>query len=176
MISEIAKAEKYDFAFSELYERYSRNLFLFCKHYAQSKDDLHNAYQEAWTSLFENIRAGKEIKTTIAFLITVAKRRIYYSLRKSKKKPEIVKLNENMILKIDEEFDSEASQIIYEAINKLDEKYKEALVLHRIAGLKGDELVEITGVSDECIRKRSQRALGKLKLIILELNKDNGNE
>ncbi len=176
MLEEIAKSENYDFAFSELYERYSRNLYLFCKHYAQSKDDLQNAYQEAWISLFENIRAGKEIKSTIAFLITVARRRITDSIRKSKKKPEVVEFNDNMILKIDEEFDSEASQLLFEAINKLDEKYKEALVLNRIAGLNGKELAEISGVSDECIRKRSQRALGKLKLIILELNKDNGNE
>ena len=112
LIAEIAKQEKYDFAFSELYDRYSRNLFLFCKHYAKNNDDLQNAYQEAWTSLFENIRAGKEIKSTIAFLITVAKRRLLDNARKSKSKPEIVELNENMILKIDEAFDSEASQII----------------------------------------------------------------
>ncbi len=149
---------------------------MFCKHYAKNNDDLQNAYQEAWISLFENIRAGKEIKTTIAFLITVAKRRLLDNARKSKSKPEIVELNENMILKIDDAFDSEASQIIYEAINLLDEKYKEALVLHRIAGLQGLELAEVAGVSDECIRKRSQRALAKLKIIIMKLNKDYGNE
>ena len=64
----------------------------------------------------------------------------------------------------------------YEAINLLDEKYKEALVLHRIAGLQGQEIAEISGVSAECIRKRSQRALAKLKIIIMKLNKDIGNE
>ena len=155
-------------AFRELYGRYAKNLHLFCRHNCFNQDIAQNAFQEAWITLFENITAGKKIQSVSAFIVTICRRRIIDSIRKSGKSPGFVPVSEieNTMELIEDDDSAAINQLLEKAIDTLDEKYREAFIMNKINGLKISEIAEITGESSDCIKKRVGRATEKVKNII----------
>ena len=155
-------------AFRELYYRYAKSLHLFSRHNSYNYDVAQNAFQEAWITLFENLIAGKKIQSVSAFLVTVCRRRIIDNIRKAGESPVFVTVTEieDTMEMIEEDDSATRNQLIENAIDSLEEKYREAFIMNKINGLKISEIAEITGESTDCIKKRVSRATEKVKIII----------
>ncbi|MDT3739181.1 MAG: sigma-70 family RNA polymerase sigma factor [Candidatus Kapabacteria bacterium] len=153
--------------FSELYRRYSKQIFLFCNHHSRNSDDAQNIYQESWLSLFEKIKSGEQINSVPAFMVTICRRRIIDSLRNNSSKPDTVDVNDFDNIRTvvpDESF--EINSILNRAIDSLELVYKEAFIMNKINGLNINEIAEITGETYDCIKKRVYRASEKVKTAV----------
>jgi RNA polymerase sigma-70 factor (ECF subfamily) len=145
---------------------YYKELFLYIQKLVQDRDFTSEIVQETYS---RTIQAEKKmpIKNKRAFLYRVAKNLIVDESRKASTKHN-VEYKEEII--VDESLDLEAfiitqdqSQIIYQLINKLPKKRKQAFVLYAIEGFTRKEIAVKLGVSTNAVEKHITRSIIQIK-------------
>lgn len=94
-----------EMAFKQVYEDNRLLFFNFAKKYGLNDDDILDVYQDAYISLYENIKNGKlvELRSSIStYIISIGKYKIMERLRKNKKY-----INDEVLLNRVEEVDNE---------------------------------------------------------------------
>jgi RNA polymerase sigma-70 factor, ECF subfamily len=164
-----------DQAFYVLYNRYALKLNTYCLFRNNTRQTAEDVFQECWIRFDKAIKSGKAVDNVFAYLITIARN---LSIDKHKKEAKQVMVDSENFDRIaldqipnqfqfeNELENEELISLIKIAANSLDDKYKETFVLKRFCDMPYKEIAELTGNSVANIKKRSSRAMEKIKEIL----------
>lgn len=147
-----------------------RFAYWLCKSPTLSQDLVQESFLRAWRSLAE-LRDEKAAK---AWLMTIVRRE--YLRLFERKQFDLTQLDDQPIADhttppLDEQSDSE---VLRQAIGRLDAKYREPLVLQVLGGFSCAEIAVELGISESAVMTQLFRARQKLKAV-LESPKQQGN-
>jgi len=144
--------------FGELYTRYSRKVFLYCRKVLEKNNDVNDAFQETWMQFHSKaIKKETTIHNVGGYLFKIA-RNVCLSKRKTTAEP-IVHYEDIYADSNPSDFEvNEINDLLRRALEVLDFDYREAYVLHELEGLSYEDLSQITGESVAALRNRVWRA------------------
>lgn len=153
------KRQRYESLVDSLYQDVYRYAIWLCRNQPLAEDLVQETFLRAWRSLdsLENDKAAK------AWLFTILRRenaRLYERYR-----PELVDIeNQSVSEAADQEPDAKMErELLLNAINRLDDEYKQPLLLQVIGGFSGKEIAEIMDLNNNTVMTRLFRARSKLK-------------
>ncbi len=164
-------------AFAEIYERYSKRLYAYCRKMLQNSEETNDIFQEVFTKFYHSMQSQTLYGNIMHFLLKIARNLCLNSIRDNRKD---VEFDEFMTPYIGhEQEDFEMKQLLNIAIDTLKGDYKEVFVLRMYEGLNYEEISEIIGENYASVRSKCWRAKEKVKIIIskylneLEINNKN---
>lgn len=150
-----------DEAFRTLYNRHAPRLHAYCTKIIGNSQQADDIFQETWVKFYENIKSDNNKGTIIGFLITIA-RNLCLNYKRDKK--QTVEFEDYHKYFEDNNYNSQENQkLIKMAIDMLEFKYKEPLVLRLYDGLNYSEIAKICNLTSENARKRVFRAKQKIR-------------
>lgn len=155
--------------FLALYKSVHEQLVRFCGSHAYGIMETDDLVQETVLQTMQGFERVKDKSRLIYFMIGVANNIIKNELRRKKFDG---KISEAQLKKI-ESIVSEPSmaldiQYLYEAMNRLPLKMKEALILFEINGFSMKEIAEIQTSSESAVKTSVSRGREKLRMILLK--------
>ena len=152
-----------DQAFSEIYNRYSRNIYAYCLKVIGTSHEAEDIYQEVFVRFYKHAPKYEYINLN-SLLIKIA-RNLCLNAKRNKKKNSDIEIDDLNI--ISPEYHSierdEMQKLVTIAIDLLEPKYKEPLVLKVYNGLRYEEIGEILDINTVSARTRVFRAKKKMK-------------
>lgn len=158
-----SKAES---AFTEIYNRYSNQVFVYILRTINNRADAKDIFQEVFLRFFDTCKNGARITHILPFLLKIA-RNICLNYFRDKKNS--ISFDEAINL-LNNEIDvekSEISELISNALSLLDYQTREIFVLHHYQNLTFNEIASITGETVAFVKTRYYRGKEKLKNILL---------
>ena len=152
-------------AFEELYARYSRKVFLYCRKVCRNEQAASDAYQETWMNFHEYLsKSRKEIHNALGYLLKIARN---ICLKDKKDSELLLNYDEYKQYTYDKPYEQKELMIMIDkAISQLSPVYRELFVLHELEGLTYEEMAEITGDSIPSMKNRVWRARNKIREIL----------
>ncbi|MCX7833121.1 MAG: sigma-70 family RNA polymerase sigma factor [Ignavibacteria bacterium] len=167
-------------AFNEIVIRYKDKLVNFLYRYTGNRDDAEDFAQDTFLKLYKSKHLYREIAKFSTWFYTIAlntvkteikKKSKYQSISISDYDPE----NDKDFDLPDESYNPDdiansniEMEIIQEAINSLNEIFKEVIILRDIEDLEYDEIAKITGLPLGTVKSRINRGREKLKNILIK--------
>ena len=157
--------------FSKAYDDFSDAIFRYCQYQTSNREKALDLTAETFTKTWEYISNGKKLDNIRAFLYRVANNLIIDDRRK-KKSSSLDDIMEKGFDVEDEKDEAEEhenkfeSKMAIEAVQKLDEKYRDVLMYKFVEEMSIKEIAEITGESANNISVRINRAMKMLKEIV----------
>jgi RNA polymerase sigma-70 factor (ECF subfamily) len=158
------------FAFDLLYKKYSRRLYKFGYSILKSQAEAEDLIQDVFLNLWKN-RCNVEKDSSIkSYVFTIAYNSAISIIRKKAKESEFVEyLKSLQELNINEEpvnvelEYNELTNKLDEIIKALPQRQKEVYLLHRVEGLKYNEIAERLNISNNTIENHMSRALKTIR-------------
>jgi RNA polymerase sigma-70 factor (ECF subfamily) len=158
------------FAFDLLYKKYSRRLYKFGYSILKSQAEAEDLIQDVFLNLWKN-RCNVEKDSSIkSYVFTIAYNSAISIIRKKAKESEFVEyLKSLQELNINEEpvnvelEYNELTNKLDEIIKALPQRQKEVYLLHRVEGLKYNEIAERLHISVNTIENHMSRALKTIR-------------
>jgi RNA polymerase sigma factor (sigma-70 family) len=152
-------------AFDTVYDTFNARLFNFLARLANSRDVAEDLVEETWLRLVVHARRLQPDTRLGPWLFTVA-RRLHVSYRRSRIVEDshaagllgLWPSGSSRPTPLEAAEASEAQQRIAMALGSLPARYREALLLVAVEGLRPAEAAEICGVTAESMRQRLSRA------------------
>lgn len=152
--------------FIKVYDELADSLFRHCFFRVSDRERAKDLVQETFVKTWEYIVSGKEVSNLKTFLYKVASNLIIDYYRRSKEVSLDVLREEGFDRASKDEQDVftgfEYAQVL-RVLDTLEKKHKEIIIWRYIDGLSPGEIAEISGVSENLISVRLNRALKKLK-------------
>ncbi len=174
-------------AFNAIYTKYSSRLNGYCIYKSVSNGESEELFQDTWLNFYNSIKSGKSTNNVLPYLFTIARNLSIdkYRKKKAKKNININFVDKNILeqladpLNFEHDFEKdELANLIKLAVNYLDDKYKEPVVLYWFGNLTYKEIAKISNQTEACIRTRLNRAFNQLaktlKPYLIESNKRDG--
>lgn len=140
--------------FMELYHKYRDNIWRYClflcRNRELAKDLLSDTLLDVWSN-FNRIRNNDYF---LSYLFTTASRK--YFKQKNIQKFELMDFDQLFSSDLNQETKTDIS-ILYEALNKLPEYYRDTLLLSEIEGFSREEISKIHQVKPETVKSRLSR-------------------
>ena len=154
---------------NSLTTKYTDMIYHIALRFLNTKDDAEDIVQEVFLKYIRNVKAGKVFDTEdhekywlIRVTVNMCCNEIC-SARRRKTLPFKDCLYSE--LNIDSE------NTLHEALDKLDNKYKEVFILHHIEDMKISEISKALDISESNVKTRLKRAREKLKYFIMKGDK-----
>ncbi len=155
---------------AELYEKYREEILLYVYSLCHSMEAAEDITQEVFVKAILSLSDHHE--NFRAWLYMVARNLTYNYSRKNKNKAKAVEelkqgsafeadISEKVVMK-------EQYKELYEAIGKLNENYREILILQYFGNMQLKEVAEVLGISHGNARALAHRARSKLKQLVEE--------
>lgn len=172
-------------AFNEIVLRYKDKLINFLFRYTGSREEAEDLAQDTFLKLYKSKHLYKEIAKFSTWFYTIAiniaktnlrKKKNYSSISISDFDPDNEK---DFDLKADVLSPEETAQAgienqyIQQAINSLDEKFKEVIILRDIQDMDYEEIAEIMKLPLGTVKSRINRGREKLKELLQEIYRPN---
>ena len=156
--------------FLDAYEKYADAIFRHCSLRLSDKELAQDLTQEAFTRTWNYITEGSEIRNFRAFLYRVANNLIVDAYRK-KKTISLDALQEKGVQirhhKAEGEIQTHTEvNDVLEFIQKLDEKYREVVVMRYVDELSPKEIAEILDETENAVSVRIHRGLQKVRELL----------
>lgn len=152
-------------AFSELYNRYSKKIFLYCRKVSNGESRGEDLFQDTFIKLLRSIENNVPINSVKGYLLKIA--RNHALNRKRQKKVETVEYDDLKYFFNDKTLETrELSEMLDSAMDLLSEEQKEAAILQLYYGLTYSEIANMTEVPLSTVRNRVVRAKIKLREIL----------
>jgi RNA polymerase sigma-70 factor (ECF subfamily) len=155
--------------FAQAYEEYSDAIFRHCYFHTFKREEAKEIMQEAFMRTWEYIASGKEVEQVRPFLYRTATNLI---INGSKKKRE-TSLDELQEAGFDpgapddkHTRDFVEEKRVMEVLQKIEEPYRQAVMLRYIEDLSPAEIAEIIGESPNVVSVRVHRGLKQLKSLL----------
>ena len=158
--------------FEEVYAKEVDSLFKYCALRVSSKTQAMDIVQDVFIELWQVYQKGEEVKNDRALLFTILRNRIIDWYRKKKAlsldsmmekrdgepsfEPRDIKAEESIV------FSAESKRAV-EAINTLDDTYREVLYLRLIEDLTPEEIGSVLDLNANTVSVRITRGLEKLR-------------
>ena len=146
---------------SECFDLYADMLLRIAFHYVGNQADAEDIVQDAFMKL-HRYRGGFEDHTHIKHWLIRVTSNLSKNMLRSVHRKRTVPLEEEW------KAQTPAQTNVLELINKLDQKYRDALYLHYYEGYKAAEIAEIYGTTANTVTTWLKRGRDKLKLVIEE--------
>jgi RNA polymerase sigma-70 factor (ECF subfamily) len=156
------------FAFDALYRKYSKRLYKFGYSILKTQEEAENLIQDVYLNLWENRYKVEKDLSIKSYLFTIAYNSAITIIRKKARESKFVEY-----LKTLQEISEEPVNIAFEydeLTNKLEEiikvlpqRQKEVYLLHRVEGLKYNEIAERLNISMNTIENHMSRALKTIR-------------
>ncbi|MEZ4211138.1 MAG: RNA polymerase sigma factor [Candidatus Paceibacterota bacterium] len=169
--------DKIEKVFMESYEEFSDAIFRYSLFQTSNREIALDITQDTFTKTWQYLQKGEEVENIKAFLYRVAKNLIVDHRRKKKSSSldEIMEAGidfteeENVLEEKEKNFDKEKDrQKLLKTIEKIDEKYKEILLMRYVEEMSIKEISEILDKSQNHTSVMIHRGVEKLKKIIKE--------
>jgi len=164
IIARIKEPEK-SRAFSELYDRYSRKIYLYCKKIFGDETNAEDIFQDTFLQLLKSIENNVEINNINGYLLKTA-RNLALNLKRIQKVETIEYDDLNYFFNDGASELQELSEMLDTALDLLPDEQKEAFILQTYYGLSYSEIAIITEVPLTTVRNRVVRAKVKLREIL----------
>ena len=155
--------------FTKAYDELSDAIFRHCWFRIGDRERAKDLMQETFTKSWQYISRGEKVDNLKAFLYRVANNLIIDEYRKKKE----LSLDNLMVEGFEPGFDDRRkneqeidARFILGVVNRLDEKYREAVLMRYIDDLSPKEIAEVTGESENNISVRIHRGLSQLKELL----------
>lgn len=154
-----------DAAFAEIYERYSRKVYAYCKkmlHY--NVDEANDIFQDVFIRFYNSINKNHYYGNLVNFLLTIARNLCLNHIRDKKNN---VPLDEAILIEDRSVYETmELKELLSKATDMLELEYKEVFILRMYDGLEYEEIGEIIGEKAATVRSRVWRAKERIKMIL----------
>lgn len=165
--------------FIKAYENFADAIFRYCYFKVSDRELAKDILQETFTKTWDFISRGGEVKDLRPFLYRVANNLIIDFYRNKKATPSsLEEMRENGIEFHHNIYDNKKDQeMIYlkddllKIINKIDESYREVIIMRYIDEIPVKEIAVILDDSENAIYVRIHRGLKKLREILKEYGK-----
>ncbi|MDO4859741.1 MAG: RNA polymerase sigma factor [Bacillota bacterium] len=158
---------------AELHDKYREEILLYVYSLCHSMEAAEDITQEVFVKAILSL--SEDHKNFRAWLYTVARNLTYNHSRKNKNRAKAVEE-----LKHGSAFEADISEKVvmkdqyrelYEAIGKLNEKYREILIMQYFSNMQLNEVARVLGITHGNARILAYRARSKLKEIMEEIQK-----
>lgn len=153
-----------DASFRCIYQRYASRVHSYCYKIIRDKQIAEDIFQDTFIKFYQNVRIEKMKVSLLSFLLRIARNLSLNAIRDEKTKHTNYYVDYSY--SIIEEFANTNLQVIQKAIESLELKYREPLVLRLYDGLEYDEIAEVLDITPENARKRVFRAKQQIKVIL----------
>lgn len=165
-------------AFNEIVNRYKNKLVNFIFRYTGNRDDAEDYAQDTFLKLYKSKHLYREIAKFSTWFYTIALNTVKTNIKKKSKYSSISisdfdpENDKDYDLKSDDSGPEEIVnsnleiELIQNAINSLDDAFREIIVLRDIEDLEYDEIAKITGLPLGTVKSRINRGREKLKNIL----------
>lgn len=173
-----------DNAINEIVKRYKDRLINFIYRYSGNREFAEDVTQETFIKLVRNKHSYKPVAKFTTWLHTIAINEAK-TMRRNEKKHETFSVSNlfeegtvDMELTSDVRFPDSITNtnieinLIQNAINELDEKYREAVILRDIQDLDYEEISKILNIPLGTVRSRINRGRESLKITLGKLYKE----
>jgi len=166
LVESLKKGDPY--AFSKLFQKYSKKLYYFAKGYLNSKEDAEGLVQEVFLTVWNKRKELKEHLSFNSFLYTVT----YYAICNYFRKKTREKKHLGQFLKDfdGKHFETEAEieynnlcELANKAIDKLPQKRRDIYLLSRQDGLTNQEIATRLKISKKTVENQIHQSLKFLK-------------
>lgn len=153
--------------FEKLVKAYSTDLFRFGFWLAKDRHVAEDLVQETFARAWKAIDSLNDEKAAKAWLLTILRRE--NARRFEKKRPDFVDIEDTIVVddKVNEPEERFQKELLYKAIMKLDDEFKEPLLLQLVWGYSGEEIGQQLDLKLATVNTRLFRARKQLKLIIV---------
>ena len=144
-----------------LTDKYSDMIYRIALRYLGTKDDAEDIVQDVFTSYIAEVKAGKRFETEEyekCWLIRVTRNYCCNEIGNARRRKSLP-LNDVLYC----ELDISSENLLYNAMNKLPNKYKEIVMLFYIEDLKVNEISKILRISEANVKTRLKRARNYIK-------------
>lgn len=156
-------------AFYKIVDEYKDEVFNLCYRIIGDYDDADDVAQEVFIRVFKSIAKFRFDSSFSTWLYRIAVNCCNSTLKKRlKRKSESIE-NYQESLRDDYSSDTAYSDIVRQAIAKLDKKDRTIIILRDINGLSYDEIATIINITVGTVKSRLSRAREKLKAILRRL-------
>ena len=153
-------------AFQVLFTRYEAQVYRFCVLILGNIEVAHDIYQETFFKFYLACRDGKEIRNVKGWLISKTRSLCLNHLRDSKRRIELLQSRqEQPWIKMDVGTIG-VEDYLQEALYKLPDHYREALLLFEVEGYSYKEIAEIQDVDFHAVKNRIYQAKRSLQKIL----------
>jgi RNA polymerase sigma-70 factor (ECF subfamily) len=157
--------------FLRIYEKYIDELFRYSFFKTGNKEQSTELVQEVYMKTWKTMQNGQTLGNSRAFLYTLLRNAITDWYRKNKPVSLDALQEEGFDFPQAEEgnaFDNLEAARILETSSKLEEKYREVIVLRFVNDLTVSEIAQVLGEKENNVSVRIHRALEKLKKLYLK--------
>ncbi len=160
-------------AFGEIVERYEKPLARYIRRVTnQEQEEVEDLVQETLISGYENIQGFDSRQKFSSWIFRVAHNKCIDFFRKNKlkttttdEKEELIESSEKLIE--DLEIEKEDKKMVWEAIEKLEVKYREVVTLYYFEDKSYEEISDVLRTTTSNIGVMMNRAKGKLRKLII---------
>jgi RNA polymerase sigma-70 factor (ECF subfamily) len=169
------KGKKTEKIFMESYEEFSDAIFRYVFFQTSSKEMALDLTQDTFIRTWQYLEKGEEVDNIRAFLYRVAKNLIidYRRKKKSFSLDQILETGvdfteETQIMQEKEnEFEKERDlELLTRTIGKMDEKYREVIMMRYVEEMSIKEISDILGITENHVSVMIHRGVDKLKKLL----------
>jgi RNA polymerase sigma-70 factor (ECF subfamily) len=155
-------------AFDALYAKYNKRLYKFAYSILKSSEEAENVIQDVFLNLWENRQKVEKNSSIKYYVFTIAYNSAISVLRKKSRESEFFEylkslqdLNQEPV-NLELEF-NELTTKLDEIVNDLPPRQKEVYLLHKVEGMKYNEIAEKLNISVNTIENHMARALKTIR-------------
>ena len=140
---------------------YSDMVYNIARRYLKTKEDAEDIAQEVCIRYIANTKEGKELNSEThekSWLIKVTMNLCCNEICSAKRRY-CLPFNENIYC----EFNIDSENLLNEAVNKLENKYREPFILFYVEGMKITEISEVLRISESNVKTRLKRARDQVR-------------
>jgi RNA polymerase sigma-70 factor (family 1) len=168
--SELMQEIKADnmFAFDVLYKKYCKKVYNFGFSILKSQDESENLMQDVFLNLWENRHKVENASSIKSYVFTITYNSAISIIRKKTRESQFFEYLKSLQEIVEEPVDVkleyyELTTKLDEIINALPQRQKEVYLLHRVEGLKYNEIAERLNISVKTIETHMFRALKTIR-------------
>lgn len=164
----VRKAKKGEVsAFAQLVEIYEKDIITYCYYIIRDEEEAKDLAQETFLKAFVNLKSLRNEEDFKYWLLRIARNSCFKKIKKTNIERKLIsKEKEKTTSIVDEMLENERRNKIVNALNKLDKKDKEIIILRDIQEFSYDEISKILKISMNLVKVRLFRARKNLKKII----------
>ncbi len=156
-------------AFYKIVDRYKDEIFNLCYRMLNDYDEANDVSQDSFIKIYTSLNSFRFDSSFSTWIYRIAINCCNTTLSKRKKR------QTTSIDEMDKDFEDSSydynddkaySNIVREAIEKLEQKHKAVIILRDIEGMSYDEIAEVLSVNRGTVKSRLARAREKLKEIL----------
>jgi len=152
-------------AFNEIYLRYSKKIFAYCKKSIKDNKIAEDIFQETFVNLYNVGRSDVRIENLQTYIFRIV-RNLCLNYKRDNTQ-EFIEIEEfHLTFDEDPTQVKELSSLINQAIEMLNDEHKEAFILQTYQELSYNEIAELLQIPVTTVRNRIVRAKRKLKEIL----------